>query len=41
MMNFTHHTGSRLNIPRRNAIKQRAMNMGQETIEGVCEMFSV
>ena len=41
MMNFTHHTGSPLKIPRRNVIKQRVMKMGEETIEGVREMFLV
>jgi len=40
-MNFMHHTGGSLKIPQCNAIKQHVMKMGEETIEGVCEMFSV
>jgi len=41
MMNFTHHGGGPLNIPKRDGIKRRVMKMGEETIEGLREMFSV
>jgi hypothetical protein len=41
MMNFTHHAGIPLKIPKHNTIKQRVMKMGEETIEGVREMFAV
>ena len=41
MMNFTHHTGGPLKIPGPNAIKQRVMKMGEDTIDGVREMLSV
>jgi hypothetical protein len=41
LMNFTHHTGGPLKIPQRDAIKRRVIKMGEETIEGVREMFSV
>jgi len=40
MMKFTHRSGP-LNIPKRDGIKRRVMKMGDETIEGVCEMFKV
>ena len=40
-MNFTHHTGHPLKIPKRDAIKRRVIKMGEETIEGVHEMFLV
>jgi hypothetical protein len=41
LMNFTHHTGGPLKIPQRDAIKRHVIKMGEETIEGVREMFSV
>jgi hypothetical protein len=41
MMNFTRSTGGPLKIPKRDGIKRRVMKMGEETIEGVREMFSV
>jgi hypothetical protein len=41
MMNFTHHSGGRLKIPKREGIKRRVMKMGEETIKGVCKMFKV
>jgi hypothetical protein len=41
MMNFTHHSGSPLNIPKRDGVKRRVVKMGEETIEELHEMFSV
>ena len=41
MMNAARHTYSPLKIPKREAIKWCVMKMGEETIEGVREMFSV
>ena len=41
MMNYTRHNGSSLNIPGCNSIKRRLMKMGNDTIEDVCNMFSV
>jgi len=41
MMNCTHHTGTQLKIPKRDAIKRRLMKMGDESIEDVRKMFSV
>ena len=41
MMNFMHRSGGLLKIPKREGIKHRVMKMGEETIEGVCEMFMV
>lgn len=41
MMNFTHSSGGPLKIPKREGIKRRVMKLGEETIEGVREMFSV
>ncbi|KAH9160626.1 hypothetical protein EDB89DRAFT_871052 [Lactarius sanguifluus] len=41
MMNATHRaaSGGPLKIPKREGIKRRVMKMGEETIEGVREMF--
>jgi len=41
MMNYTHHAGTSLKIPKRDGIKQRLMKMGSETIEDIRKMFSV
>jgi hypothetical protein len=41
MMNTTHRSGGPLKIPKREGIKRRVMKMGEETITGVCEMFTV
>ena len=41
MMNAARHTCSPLKIPKRKAIKRCVMKMGEETIGGVREMFSV
>jgi hypothetical protein len=41
MMNFVCHTGSLLKIPKRDGIRWCMMKMGEEIIEGVCEMFTV
>jgi hypothetical protein len=41
MMNYVHHRSEPLKIPKREAIKRRVMKMGEETVEGVREMFSV
>jgi molybdopterin/thiamine biosynthesis adenylyltransferase len=41
MINYAHHGGSPLKIPQCNMIKQCVMKMGEDTIEGVCEMFSI
>jgi hypothetical protein len=41
MMNYTHHAGTSLKIPKRNGIKLRLMKMGDNTIEDVRNMFSV
>jgi hypothetical protein len=41
MMNYTHHTGTPLNIPKRHGIKRRLMKMGDDTIEDVRNMFAV
>jgi hypothetical protein len=41
MMNYTHHSGSPLKIPQWHTIKQHVMKMGEDTIEGVREMFSL
>ena len=41
LMNFTHHFGALLKIPKCNGIKYRVMKMGEETIEGVRKMFMV
>lgn len=43
MMNFAHRSGGPgpLKIPKREGIKRRVMKMGDDTIEGVCEMFMV
>ena len=30
MMNYTHHTGTPLKIPKRNGIKRRLMKMGDD-----------
>jgi hypothetical protein len=40
-MNYVHRTGTPLKIPRRHTVKQRVMKMGEETIGGIHEMFSV
>jgi len=39
-MNFTHHSGGLLKIPKHDSIKHQVMKMGEETIEGVCEIFT-
>ena len=41
MMNVTHSTSGPLKIPKHEGIKRHVMKMGEETIEGVREMFSV
>jgi len=41
MMNYTHHTGTPLKIPKRDTIKRRLMKMGDDTIDDVRKMFSV
>ena len=42
LLNYTHHaTTSQLKIPQRKSIKRQVMKMGEETIKGVCEKFSV
>ena len=41
MMNFTHRSETLLKIPKHDGIKRRMMKMGEETIEGVREMFMV
>jgi hypothetical protein len=41
MMNYAHHTGTPLKILGRNGIKRRLVKMGDETVEGLREMFSV
>jgi hypothetical protein len=43
LMTFTHRSqaGGPLKIPKRDGIKRRVMKMGEETIRGVCEMFTV
>jgi hypothetical protein len=41
MMNFTHHSGASLKILKHDGIRHRVMKMGDETIEGLGEMFAV
>ena len=41
MMNYTHHTGASVKIPKRNGIKLRLIKMGDQTIEDVRKMFLV
>lgn len=41
MMNYTHHTGTSLKIPKRDGIKRRLMKMGDDTIKDVQNMFLV
>jgi hypothetical protein len=41
MMNYTHHSGTSLKIPKRDGIKRRLMKMGDDTVEDVHNMFSV
>jgi hypothetical protein len=41
MMNYAHHTGTSLKIPKRNGIKLCLMKMGNDTIEDVRNMFLV
>jgi hypothetical protein len=41
MMNIVHHSGGPFNIPKRDAIKRHVIKMGEETINGVREMFRV
>jgi hypothetical protein len=41
MMNYAHQSGSPLKNLQCNVIKQHVMKMGEDTIEGVPEMFSV
>ena len=41
MLNYTHHAGTSLKIPKRDGIKRRLMKMGDDTIEDVHKMFSV
>jgi hypothetical protein len=41
MMNFMHRSEGPLKIPKCEGIKRRVMKMGEETIEGVHDMFMV
>jgi len=41
MMNHTHHGGGPLKLPKREGMKRRAMKMGEDTVGGIHEMFSV
>jgi hypothetical protein len=41
MMNYAHHTGTLLKIPKCNGIKLCLMKMGDDTIEDIHNMFLV
>lgn len=41
MMNYVYHRGEPLKIPKRETIRRRVMKMGEETVDGVREMFLV
>jgi len=41
MMNYTHHAGTSLKIPKRDGIKRRLMKMGDDTVEDIWKMFLV
>ncbi|KAF5376117.1 hypothetical protein D9615_007777 [Tricholomella constricta] len=39
MMKYTHRSATSLKLPGRNVIKRRIMKMGEETVEGIQQMF--
>ena len=39
LMEYTHHSGESLKLIKCDAVKRHTMEMGDETIEGVGEMF--
>ena len=41
LMEYTHRSGDSLKMFKRDAVKRRVMKMGDETIEGTHETFSV
>ena len=41
MMNYTHHSGTSLKIPKHDGIKRHLMKMVDDTIESVRKMFLV
>ena len=41
MINYTHHTGMLVKIPKRNGIKLSLIKMGDQMIEDVRKMFLV
>jgi hypothetical protein len=40
MMNHTHHGRGPLKLPKHEGMKRRVMKMGEDTVEGIHEMFS-
>jgi hypothetical protein len=41
MVQYAHHSKTKLNLPDRQGIQRRVMNMGESTIEGTQDMFKV
>lgn len=40
LLQYTHH-GATLRIPKRDSIRTKIMKMGEDTVEGMRQMFSV
>ena len=41
MMQYAHHSKTKLKLPDRQGIRRHMMNMGESTIEGTQDMFKV
>lgn len=41
MVQYAHHSKTKLNLPDQQGIRRRVMNMGESTIEGIQDMFKV
>jgi hypothetical protein len=41
MIQYAHHSKTKLDLPDRQGIRRRVMRMGEATVEGTREMFKV
>jgi hypothetical protein len=41
LMTYARHPASSVNLPSREGIRRRVMKMGEDTIDGICEMFTI
>ena len=41
LITYAHHPAPSIKLPGANGIKRQMMKMGEDTIDGICKMFSV